>query len=123
MLVCTCRPKVTITFFTNALRREDSLEYSAIQCRLAMKDKSAGSWVWHVQSLLQRYRLPSAFKLLHEQPSKEQWKYRVRKAMPTLWEKPLKDEAWTKKTLDYINLHACNLHTPHPVWQVGAATP
>ena len=105
----------TITFFTNALRREDSLEYSVIQRQLVMKDESAHSWVWHVQSLLQRYRLPSAFELLHEQPSKEQWKYRVRKAVLTLWEKQLKDEARTKKTLAYINPNACSLHTHQPV--------
>ena len=88
-----------------------------------MKDESACSWVWHVQSLLQRYRLPSAFELLHEQPSKEQWNYRVRKAVLTLWVKQPKDEARIKKTLAYINLHACNFHTHHPVWQIGDADP
>ena len=41
----------------------------------------------------------------------------------TICEKPLKDEARTKNTLSYINLHACNLHTPHPAWQVGAVDP
>ena len=60
----------TNTFFTNALCCKDSLEYSVIQRQLVMKDKAACSWVWHVQSLLQRYRLLSAFELLHEQPSK-----------------------------------------------------
>ena len=47
----------------------------------------------------------------------------MRTAVLTLWEKHLKDEARTKKTQAYINLHACNLHTPHPVWQVGVANP
>ena len=63
---------LTITFFTNALRHEYSLEYSVIQHQLVMKDESARSWVWHIQLLLQRYRLPSAFELLHKPPSKEQ---------------------------------------------------
>ena len=26
-----------------------------------------------------------------------------------------------QRNLAYINFHACNLHTPHPVWKVGTA--
>lgn len=111
----------TITFFTSALRREDSLEYAVIQRQLVMKGEETRSWVWYVHSLLKKYGLPSAFDLLHYHPSKDEWKRTVKKAVLSTWEKQLKDEARSKSTLKYINIDACNLHTPHPVWQIGAA--
>ena len=45
----------------------------------------------------------------------------VKKAVTSKWEEGLKAQARKLNTLKYINLNACSLTRPHPVWQLGAA--
>ena len=111
----------TLVFFASALRRPGSIERDVIQRQLVMKDESSLSWVWHVQKLLYKYSLPSAFELLQNVPEKLPWKKAVKKTVYQVWLKQLKRDAHNKSTLAYINLAACNLQDTHPVWQLGAA--
>ena len=112
-----------LCFFASALRRADSLEYQVIQRQLAMKSDKSSSWPWYVQRLLRTYHLPSAFQLLAEVPSKEQWKRQVKRAVLDHWEQKLKNTSITMKTMSHVNLNACNLHALHPIWRSGAADP
>ena len=111
----------TITFFTNALRRPESLEYQLIHRQLVMKDSTSNSWVWYANHLLELYGLPSAFKLLCYQPPKDKWRATVKKSVLSEWEVRLKSEARNMKTLCFVNLKACSLSEPHPVWALGPA--
>ena len=113
----------TICFFGNLLRRKHTLEYDLIQLQLAMKGPEAKSWVWYVQHLLKKYCLPSAFSLLHETPRKGEFKSLVKRRVLAYWESELKREARKKSTLSMININMCSLRSPHPIWQLGAASP
>ena len=113
----------TLNFFASALKRPESIEYRLIERQLAMKSSSSHSWVWYAQALLKRYGLPSAFSLLQDRPKKEQWKKSVRAAVSKAWETDLKSQTKNMPTLNLLNLNACNLHTTHPVWRLGAADP
>ncbi len=113
----------TMTFMVNCMRRPDSLEYKVIQYQLATKKDTSNSWIWHVNDILKKYSLPSAFDLLRKVPGKESWKGQVKKAVYTKWEKTLKETASQKSTLKYLNIQACDLKSPHPIWRLHAASP
>jgi hypothetical protein len=112
----------TLVYFTKALRRENSVEKAVIERQLCMKDPSSCSWVWHVQGLLKKYCLPSAFTLLEQQPTHAQWKRSVKAAVLNRWEHALKEDATRMTTLSNVNLEKCTLSAVHPVWKIGAAS-
>ena len=47
----------------------------------------------------------------------------MKKAILQHWEKKLRREAETKKSLEHLNLDATSLRAPHPAWRLGAADP
>ena len=56
------------------IRNENSVEYEIAKRQLVMKDTPRESIFTHIQSILDRYGLPSVFELLNSPATKEAWK-------------------------------------------------
>ena len=52
----------------------------------------------------------------------ELWKKRVKEAVNQSWEKSLKQEAASMKSLKNLNLSVCGPGCTHPVWQTGTSS-
>ena len=63
--------------FASAMRREDSLESSILERKLALKSLESHSWATSIRLMLNKYDLPSAYSLLNAPPTKKQWKHTV----------------------------------------------
>ena len=53
-----------------------------------LKNEESNSWMhmWHVNSILKDYSLPSTFSLVGYQPPKDKWSEQVKKAVLSHWE-------------------------------------
>ena len=109
--------KNILGLFGNIIRRENSIERSIVSRQLVMKDMDSGSWVTLVRELLHKYHLPSAFHLIENIPSKEEWKRSVKMAISNYWTSALKEEAKRKSTLQHLNAETFTVGRVHPIWQ------
>ena len=112
----------TLTFFRSTISRAHSIERQLIERQLVMKSIDDSSWVSYVRNMLSMYKLPSAFTLLENPPSKDKWRITVKKSVSSFWKQKLVEEATTKTTLSYINFSACRMDQVHPCWKLGAAS-
>ena len=101
--------KRILTTFCNMIRDMTTAEYRIIRRQLAVKTDKSKSWVITVKRLLFTYDLPSAYDLLLETPSKENWKASVKKAIYAIHEQYLKEEVKKHNSCRYINTEACSL--------------
>jgi hypothetical protein len=70
--------------------------------------------------MLTKYKLPTAYEILQDPPSKPYWKKMVNQAVHEHWEKHLKEEAMLKTSLCYLNLDNCSITRIHTTWNIGA---
>ena len=84
--------KNTLNMFRNILANPDSVEYKIVEKQLIMKDSDEKkSCVNDVKSIQKVFGLPSAYELLENVPSKENWKQILKSKMKShvhsLWKK------------------------------------
>ena len=65
-------------------------------------------WAW--------YQLPTLNELKTKQPTKESWKSTVKEAVNQYWSETLKNEAYEKTTLSYLDIDSMKIGETHPVW-------
>ena len=94
------------------------MERGLLERQLAMKDPQSPSWVSMVQSLLTDYNLPSMLDILHDPPEKISWSRRTTKAIRSIWESKLKEEARSMSSLQYMVVDHCRLGQTHRVWKL-----
>jgi hypothetical protein len=63
--------------------------------------------------------LPSSHDLLPNPPGKLSWKNTVYRAVNQYWENKLKEEAYTKITLKYLNIDNMEIRKTHMVWEAA----
>jgi hypothetical protein len=84
--------------------------------QLGLKDCDSSSWVTHIRQLLYYYELPTAFDIIHNTPTKLEWKRSVQKAVNDRWTKDLREKATEMSSLAHLNTDNCRIGSLHPVW-------
>lgn len=101
-------------------RLPNSLEAQILQRQLAMKETNSHSFVIRVESVLQKYNLPSAFVLSVNPPDKLGWKKKtVKLALNDYWTAVLRKDASRKITLQFLGYGVCAVGKIHPVWDTA----
>ena len=108
--------KRTLTTFVRFIRDQSSAEFQIIKRQIAIKGLDSKSWTVHVRKLLHKFKLPSAYELLENPPSKEIWKQSVKKAINCYYEKALVQEVIHQSSMKFLNISSCSLSKCHPVW-------
>ena len=106
-----------LTFFASILRKPNTIEYNIIMRQLALKDLSSNSWVVQVRVLLDKYGLPSPYRLLDSPPVKSLWKQQVSSAVSTYWMEDLKVRARVMKTLELVDIEGSKHGQVATVWR------
>jgi hypothetical protein len=108
--------RAIFTFFCNMTRVQGSVESEILRRQLSVKEAKSHSWVNTLRDITTQYQLPSAFDILERPLTKSQVKRLTRENIMEFWIKTLKREASHKITLRHLNIEACSLGKPHPVW-------
>ena len=66
-----------------------------------------------VHNVLSKYQLPTRIK----QPTKESWKSTVKEAVNKYWTESLKNEAYEKSSLHYLNIDSMKMGETYSVWK------
>jgi hypothetical protein len=106
-----------LTFFGNVLRNPGTVEYEIIKRQLAIKDFSSNSWTVQIKTILAKYNLPSAHRLLLAPPAKTTWKSQVDDMVTTYWTEELQSQSKGMKTLDYVDTQNMQCGQVANVWQ------
>ena len=105
-----------LNMFVNMIRNENSVEYEIAKRQLVMKDTHRESIFTHIQSILDRYGLPSVFEFLNSQPTKEAWKctlnYKINDMVQTFWRSDIESKSSTK----YLNPNVLNVCSSRHLW-------
>ena len=72
--VSVCVEKNILSLFSRVVRDQLSIENDIAVRQLAVRSITEKSWFSSVRMVLNAYSLPSAYELLNNPPSKEQWK-------------------------------------------------
>ena len=100
--VKACIDKNVLTLFCNAIRDRQCIEYEIAIRQLAVKDFSDSSWFSNVRNVLDLHPHPSAYELIENRPSKQQWKQMITSNVYQTTESHWRQE--TKSPLKYLNL-------------------
>ena len=107
----------TLVLYRSLISNKTSKEFEIILRQLAIKNDTSHSWIVHIVKLLKKYDLPTAYEIMVNPPSKDQWKYLVKKAVQKHWTDKLHQEATDKSSLRYFPSHQGTLNRMHPIWQ------
>ena len=107
----------TLVLYRSLISNKTSKEFEIILRQLAIKNDTSHSWIVHIVKLLKKYDLPTAYEIMVNPPSKDQWKYCVKKAVQKHWTDKLHQEATDKSSLRYFPSHQGTLNRMHPIWQ------
>ena len=93
------------------------MEYKLALRQLSIKSVKSNSWFMKIHSILDKYNLPSAYGILLNPPTKQEWKKLVMKSFTQYWEKQWQNEHSTKTSLKYLNIKSCKMGAAHPIWE------
>ena len=108
--------KNALNLFMNIISNKDSIEYQIAERQLAMKDSEEKSWFNYIKSILEKYKMPSVYALLEEQPSKSKWKQILKQSVHSYVEALWTSELESKQSLKYVNPVGLKVGKSHPVW-------
>ena len=77
---------------------------------------SSRSWFLQVRDICLQYSLPHPSTLLEFPLTKLAFKNLVKKAVVSFWEKKLRDDAKSLKSLEHFRPEYMSLSVPHPIW-------
>ena len=75
-----------------------------------------GSFLHRVKMILEKYGRPSIEQLIHEHPTKLQWKRQTKSALADYWTRTLINEGTTRSTLQHFCLDRLEIGKVHRVW-------
>ena len=113
----------TLCMFGAILRRQGSVEQEVAIRQLALKNDESRSWFIYTKNLLHRYKLPPYHILVQAPPTQSQWKQQVKRAVEETWWEQLQNDAARLQTLEHINVNACSIGKPHPLWTQCGTNP
>ena len=77
---------------------------------------SSRSWFFQLRDICLKYSLPHPSTLLECPLTKLAFKNLTKKAVISFWEKKLRDDAKSLKSLEYFRPEFMSLSIPHPIW-------
>ncbi|KAK3091906.1 hypothetical protein FSP39_023590 [Pinctada imbricata] len=105
------------------IRQKDNIEFKVISRQLAVKDEDSTSFTVTVRKTLQKYNLPSAYELINNTPSKEQWKAMVKEATNKYYKNNITEELKRKSTLKHLSVQENPLDEPHAIYKYVGSNP
>lgn len=81
-----------------------------------MKDINSHSWFTQIRILLQKYKLPDAFEIIKNTPSKGKWKAMLNEAIQRHLETEWREDLEEKSTTTYFNLQRKPTSNAHQLW-------
>ena len=84
---------------------------------IAVNLDSSLSYFNKVHNVLSKYQLPTLNELRIKQPTKESWKSTVKEAVNKYWTESLKNEAYEKSSLGYLNIDSMKMGETYSVWK------
>ena len=112
-----------LSLFNRIALQDASKEWEILRRQLAMKDMSSNSWAVYVRKILWKYNLPSAFEIFQNPLTKSEWQVHIKSEVHAFWERKLKEGSKDKTSLRYLNLEACTIGTPHPIYSMMNVDP
>ena len=91
-------------------------EYRIIVRQLAVKQKGEKSMISIVRNLLSKYSLPTAYDLMRDTPTKENWKNILRESVNKVVEYGWRNDINEKPSLKYLNLDILKVGQPHIIY-------
>ena len=107
--------KMTIGLFLRIIKNEDTAEANLAYRQLAIKDSDSNSWFVKIQSILQKYELPSAQEITVRKDDKDLKNILV-KTVNKFWREYWIEEANKRSTLKYMNTLDWNFKDPNLLW-------
>ena len=114
--ISVCVDKNILSLFGRVVRDQSSIENELAVRQLAIRSITKKSWFSSVRVVLNAYSLPSAYELLKNPPSKEQWKKTVKGKVHQTIEKQWRDDIESKSSLKYLNPDAVRVGKVHHVY-------
>ncbi|MES9882009.1 MAG: reverse transcriptase family protein, partial [Sedimenticola sp.] len=108
--------KSMLSLFVKIIKDHETVEYDIAVRQLAMKSPNEYSWFNQIKMILDKYDLPTAYKLLSNSPSKLAWKKSVKCALYNEVTNAWYEDVTTKPSLKYINPEILRVGRPHPIW-------
>lgn len=102
--------------FCNIIRDPKCIEYDIALRQLAVKSPTDTSFFSKVRNILDLYSLPSAYIILENPPTKDQWKEKVRTCIHQNVELIWKVDIESKSTLKYLNPNSVKVGKVHQVY-------
>ena len=81
-----------------------SLEWRIAERQIYMDKPKTKSWFHDLKAILRKYSLPSAIVLLHNPPSKGEWKRTAKNAVHHYWTNQIQTRAALFPSLKYLNV-------------------
>ena len=82
--------------------------------QFAVENDNPSSWTTYIRTLIKQYNLPSVLELFQNPPTKSHWCKTINKAVHLWWTSHLKDNAYDRPSMSYINLDHCGTGRLHP---------
>ena len=113
--ISACIEKNILSLFGRVVRDQSSIESDITERQLAVRSISDKSWFSSVRIILNTYDLPSAYELLENPPTKEQWKKSFKTKIHEAVEQQWHDDIKSKSSLRYLNPGAVKIGKVHQV--------
>ena len=114
--ISVCIEKNILSLFGRVVRDRDSIEHELAIRQLAVRSITEKSWFSSVRLVLNAYDLPSAYELIENPPSKEQWKKTVKSKVHQAIENQWRTDIESKSSLKYLNPEAVKIGKVHQMY-------
>ena len=116
--IFVCVEKNILSLFGRVVRDQSSIENELGVRQFAIRSITEKSWFSSVRVVLNAYSLPSAYELLKNPPSKEQWKKTVKDKVHQTIKKNngVMTSSQSKTSLKYLNPDAVRVGKVHHVY-------
>ena len=102
----------------NCVKNSGFLLSVTCQCMIAVNlDNYSLSYFNKVHNVLYKYQLPTLNELRIKQPTKESWRSTVKEAVNKYWTESLKNEAYEKSSLRYLNIDSMKMGETYSLWK------
>ena len=114
--ISVCIEKNILSLFGRVVRDRNSIEHELATRQLAVRSITEKSWFSSVRMVLNAYDLPSAYDLIENPPSKEQWKKTVKSKVHQAIENQWRTDIESKSSLKYLHPEAVKIGKVHQMY-------
>ena len=108
--------KRQLSLLYSLLTSSNETIYQLSERQIAINLDNDQSYYCRVEQILEMYKLASLTNIKTELTTKDQWKFRVKRAVNDYWTVFLQSEAKQKSTLINLNIESLKIGKVHKVW-------